>query len=379
MKVIFYVNTLFQVMVAIQLKRTVYCTDDADLVVTDRTGEKSEFSMRIKDKKIFRHVYYCNTKEFVAPGNLIKKTVCYLRGNVFPCSVLHQMDEIRESYDMFLYHNDNIDSQVLYDRLIKRNGEMNCIRFEEGYSIYIPLENTFTRGNRLRNFLGKKNLREVTEAVYVFNPGLLLVKFPYEVRELKKFDKNDKELLEIFNDIFDYHPDRAGTDALLHGALLCSLKQKYIIFEEAFLTDKEDVEDYELIKWIADSVGRENVLIKLHPRTEANRFQTLGIEVETHKVPWEVMQMNEDMSAKVLISIASGSILASKLYFDEDVRSLLLYQCLKSKPAKVSAEFEEYLKRFQKLFDHNLYIPENAEELKLYFAKMKEVRTEDDH
>ena len=248
MKVIFYANTLFQVMVAIQLKRTVYCADDADIVVTDRTGEKNDFSMRIRDKKIFHHVYYCNTKEFVAPRNLIKKTVCYLRGNVFPHSVLHQLDEITGSYDLFLFHNDNIDSQVLYDRLIKRNREMSCVRFEEGYSIYIPLENTFTKGNRLRNFLGKKNLREVTEAVYVFNPELLLVKFPYEVRELKKFDKNDKELLEIFNDIFDYHPDTAGTGALLHGPSRCSIKQKYIIFEEAFLTDKEDVEDYELIK-----------------------------------------------------------------------------------------------------------------------------------
>lgn len=355
MKIMFCINTLFQVMVAIQLKRTVYREDDADIVVTDRTGEQAGFAMRITDEKIFRHVYFCNSKEFAYPHGVVKKTFHYLAGNLFPHMVLHQLDEITGMYDLFLYHNDSIDCQVLYDRLIKKNKSMECVRFEEGYSVYIPLEHTYTKGNRLRNFLGKRNLRELTGFVYMFNPELLQVEMPYGIKRIDKINSDDHAMLEMLNRIFAYDPCK-------------SINQKYIVFEEAYATDGERIEDYELISFVADLVGKDNLLVKLHPRTEINRFLELGIETDTRKIPWEVIQMNEDMGEKVLISIASGSILASKLYFDEDVHSILMYKCLKSKPDKVSKEFEMYLERFGSLFDQNLFIPENKEKLKSYLT-----------
>lgn len=345
MKVIIIISSYFQLIVAIQLKRTVLKECEVDVVITDKSSHAEKVYKKLQNVDLFNKVILLQCREYLYAGNFIEKTMKYLYANFFPKHVFKELDLIEDKYDLLLYHNDTLDAAVIYDILHQRNNLLKCRRFEEGYSIYIPLENTKTRGNKLRNMLWKKNLREITELVYLFHPSLAVVDFPYPVFEIEKPTKNDKELKDICNYIFEYHKDEEHF-------------KKYIFFEEAFATDGEYISDLELVKEIADIVGKENIVVKLHPRSFENRFEKLGISTtKSGSVPWEVIQMNYDLGEHVLLTISSGSVLASALYFNENVKTYMLYACLDKKPKKISEEFIQYMSKVMQCSEKNIVIP----------------------
>ena len=112
---------------------------------------------------------------------------------------------------------------------------------------------------------------------------------------------------------------------------------------------------------IADIVGKENLLVKLHPRNKVDRFSKYGITTnKTIGMPWEVIQMNNNFSDKVFLTIASGSVLASKLYFGDNIKTYLLFNCTNKMSNMVGEEYFAYLKKVQEKFGiDDFYIPNN--------------------
>lgn len=55
------------------------------------------------------------------------------------------------------------------------------------------------------------------------------------------------------------------------------------------------VNDVELIEALADKVGKQNMMVKIHPRNPVNRFEKLGYKTNHNTaIPWEVIVMNTD-------------------------------------------------------------------------------------
>ena len=124
------------------------------------------------------------------------------------------------------------------------------------------------------------------------------------------------------------------------------------------------MDDFKLILYIAEIVGKENLLVKLHPRNKINRFEKYGIATnKTIGIPWELIQMNDDFSDKVLLTISSGSVLASKLYFNDNIKTYLLFNCTDKMSNMVTEKYFEYLKKLENKFGlDNFIIPKNEEE-----------------
>ena len=74
-------------------------------------------------------------------------------------------------------------------------------------------------------------------------------------------------------------------------------------------------------------VGRDNLIVKMHPRDNRKVFQDRGIHVfENSEIPWEAMQFNNDFSSKLFLTVTSGSVLGANLIIKKSVKSYFLFK-----------------------------------------------------
>ena len=161
------------------------------------------------------------------------------------------------------------------------------------------------------------NLEKCIQGIYLYHPELYLYQ-PQNIplHSIPLLSKQDENLRNILNRVFDYHTDERYS------------KARYIFFEESFSVDNEQVGDLDLVRFLAETLNKNEMLIKRHPRSIGNPYQVYGLQEGLSSIPWELIQMNEDISNKVLLTISSGSVLSSALYFGEPVQTYILYKCL---------------------------------------------------
>ena len=360
-RLLIVVSTSFQMIVAIQLKLKLFSEKKVDIIVTDYSNDSKVLASRLKDTKVFENVYTANVKGMVLRKIGFKKVWSYLKAYVNPEKALKEFSlQINNTYDKLLFFNLNLFTQLLYKKLVKLNNNLICERFEEGYNIYIKDGNIKPRTEKLQYLIGKTTLSERIKKIYLFNPELVRVDLKCQIEEISVLSRDDERLKDILNNVFNYTSKK-----------FC--EEKYIIFEETFFADNENINDIELFEKIADVVGKENILIKLHPRNPYDRFSEKGFKTNSDiGTPWELIQLNNDFNDKVLLTIASGSILASSLYFKDDINSIFLYKCTNNIPQKVNDAFIDYLENLKVCMkDCNFVIPQKFADLKKYLLGAK--------
>ena len=108
------------------------------------------------------------------------------------------------------------------------------------------------------------------------------------------------------------------------------------------------------MKQLAQQVGKENIMVKIHPRNPENRFEKLGFKTNKDtSIPWEVILMNiDDVSNKVFITIASQAILNPIMIFGLTIKAYSLYPCLTEIPQTLQGESWNFLYQlFEKYSD----------------------------
>lgn len=337
-------NTYFQLITAVNLALNNFSEDSNDIVVTDCSVGMIDKLELIKKSRLFDNVYYYESKKIIK-DNKIKKYLKYLFNRR---SILN--GKITNVYDEIVFYNLDVLCYALIDELNQNNRKLKCSRYDEGFSTYIIDRKNNIINNILRTILFKKNINKSIKKIYLYHPELLCYETNYKIEKIPNIDKKNNILKSLLNSIFDYKK--------------FDFTQKYVFFEESFFCDEKGIEDYNLIMNIANIVGKENLIIKLHPRNKIDRFSKQGIKVwDSLGIPWEIYQMNEDYSNKVFFTISSGSILASKLYFDENIKSYFLYNCTEKMSDMVNENFLKYLKMLKNNYDMKcVNIPDSEEE-----------------
>lgn len=349
-KIAILVNTYFQIIIAIKLKTSKYKDDEVDIIISNHSTDSVKIFNKLTNLSIFRKVYYINSKDVEKKRNRVLDNIHFL---LFPNIVLSKLDMNLNYYDEYIFYNIDKYTYLIYDALKVKNKNLKVIRFEEGYISYLHINLGVSNSYRiLRKILNKKSFEKSIDINLLFNPDLLLYNIDSEVEKIESFDRKDKYCLELINKIFDYN------------CLEDKYNQKYIFFEESFFCDGKDIDDLTLILKIADIVGKENILVKLHPRNKVDRFSKYGIVTnKTIGIPWEVIQMNNNFSDKVFLTISSGSVLASRLYFGDTIKTFLLYNCTNNMSDMVTEKYLKYLKKVEEKFGlDNFVIPHNEEE-----------------
>ncbi len=293
MKVLFFCNTYYQLIVAIRMRMTLKKADKVSVVLTDVSRNAERVCDNLKSGRIFDGAYYLKTDE--KDG---KSTWQYLKegiNGIIPAGMENDL-----FYDELIGFNYDLPTCALYASLEKANRSICCNVMEEGLLSYAT-EDSDCRAAKLirlsRKLLFKKNAREKRELFYCFNPKAY--KGPFTPVEIPPVAADDTELREALFDVF------------LDGNEPEMYKEKYIYLSSVYdFEGGAPVGELDVAIQIANVVGYDNLIVKVHPRDDLTRYRKAGLAVaENSSVPWEVFQIGCDFSEKVLVSSFSGSMI----------------------------------------------------------------------
>ena len=164
----------------------------------------------------------------------------------------------------------------------------------------------------LRKLIGKPAIFDYYEKFYCVYPELYrgtlkAVRIPQISCENIQLKKMLADAFQIKTDV-DYN------------------RYKYIYFESIYDTEGRGIGETELLLKLASRVGKENILVKKHPRSTSHIFEESGIAVDTNSsAPFEAIQLNNDLSGCTFVSAMSGSVLSVNSIIDQPSPVLLIY------------------------------------------------------
>lgn len=325
-KTLIIATTVYHIIVAIQMRRTVLKSHDLDLIIGDETPNIERLVRPLQKTKLFNEIYFVKMNDYnKAKGRYEQYT------KLDYCLKKHidiqRMFRVEKKYDIFLvpyFHPFYLNLYSFIRTFV--NKKIHVYLYEEGLAIYSNI------GIILDNY--KKDCENVSiyrrthygvmlneiRGIITFNPQLYQWGKQYKKIQIPYLNREDKKLLNILNDVFEYH-----------GEYESQYKKKVIFFEEAKYADGISVNDISVVNRIADVVGKENVLVKLHPRMIKNRFQPLGYETNSDNlIPWELLYMNHDFENTLLVSVASSSIVHPMILFKDNLHALFLFKMVHS-------------------------------------------------
>lgn len=330
MKKLILCNTVYQTLVALWI---VYMSEEDviwDAIISDHMNDSEQIAERIKKSGLFEQVYHVNS--LAITNNLVcKEGFSRVFDTVFPMHELKKYVNIKSVYSDIYFANFDSFSQILYNALSHRVSDIKLHLFEEGLASYSSFEKYYSElklyygGEKfgVKGFLHKYIYRtkvipgNLTEFL-AFNPQLVQWNPECKINSMKKIDCKDMRFRGIINKVFQYDPFMNEYD------------KKFIFFEESFFAEGSEVNDVQLIEALALKVGKENIMIKIHPRNSVNRFEKLGYKTNHNtSIPWEVIVMNsDDLSDKILITVASSCIINPIIVFGKKIQAYSLFDCI---------------------------------------------------
>ncbi len=353
---LFIVNQLFQLMVATQMRMTLFADADADLLLINSSSGIGGVYENIRDAGIYGDVFIVKRNTLPSDAQRVKLLFTQLLDREWRFFEDSSFVPTKE-YDAVFFNDPSLQNTMIA-LYLNRHKAVPMYRFEEGLGTYLSEFGTSSKRflftykvwSHALQLLGRPSPLKIMSGHYYFFPGLIQYEPRYKTFQIPPFTLTDGRFRDF---VLNTYP------MPLEG----EFDRKYIFFEENIVNG--GIDDYSLIMKIADLVGRENLMIKLHPRRAVDRFSDQGIKVSVSTgTPWEAVMMKLDTSDKVLMTISSSAALSSRLYFNSRVKTFMLYKLFdRLNPNLQSPEqYLQYMEDFQKTYDDgNFIIPENEE------------------
>lgn len=313
MKKIIICNTYYQFILALQMKLTIFADDYVALILTDQTkGLLDIYNRLIKDNQLFGQTYYFKTKDFSSRKD---SATGYLKDIIHTTIGTNNFNILKDqSFEEFVFYNCDYSTLAIYDVLKKNNKQIKSSRFEEGILSYNRTE-SYGRLNlilKLRILVNKDNIYEQAKIFYCVYPELYGGYLdPLRIPEIE-------ENSPIVNYIRKYFGIMSNSG---------ERKERYI-----FLTSVYDFEggspihEIDVAKKVAELVGINNLLIKIHPRDTRGVYEAEGFHVDKNSsIPWEVILLVNKLNNKVFLTATSGSVMSTNLIMKDKPKSFFLF------------------------------------------------------
>ena len=352
-------NTYYQLIFSIQLKKTLFKNDDVTVLVSDHSKNADIIEKRMEALSVFDNVFFVKTIELLRSSKKFLKIrqftdVCFKRKNIFSSVILKDINNL--FFDEMVLYNIERDSVAIYSFLSAYNKSIKLSRFEEGILSYNnSVQKIVTPKRRIMDFVrmiqGKPQFTKAGTNFYCFYPELykgelLPVKVPL-------IDSNS-ETVDVIRKVFNVNLSEND------------YKEKYIFFTSVLDFEGEHpIGEYELVCRIAEIVGKENMLVKIHPRDRRTIYSDNGFKVDKNSsIPWEAIQLTGNFDDKVFLTATSGSVLSGSFMSSDSPRTYYLYELCKIDGNTIA---EESRKSIVELL--------NNESIKSLFSNIKVIKS----
>lgn len=378
-KVLAICNTPLQIIYAVHLRYSIYKDCEFDVIISDQMNRSEEISENAKLSECFNNVFNVKTFEYawkVNPLDLdMKKGIkFYLNYKKTIKSYVEEHFGLNLGHDVLLFNNIDKFSDLISQYLRHKNKKCEVYMYEEGFATYLVQGQTLLRHynknsgikSKIKSVLfGKTHVATALNAIYVFDPSNIKWQSPFEIKTMPKMDANNMQLVEGLNKIFGFEK------------MVDKYEEPIIFFEEGYRKDGYDPGDIEILKAIGEVAGKENIIVKKHPRSIDGKIQAEGFKTNVDTViPWEIIILNHpEFAKKTFVTISSGAAVVPYLLFGMETKSVVLAEMIKEKCASWGEERNTYINYMLE----NIYLPnpnrfvslKSISEIKDYFKNLE--------
>ena len=323
-RIICLCTTYFQMITAIQMRRTLFSGDEFSVVMTDGSNGSQQVSERLRETGIFDEVFFVTRArgalaEFKSARQKAERFLNYFVKGSY-------VSYLTKPYDLFLAYNFNWYAFMMFNALQQDNRDIKVAKFEEGILSYFVDDHRFEydyflKIKKIKRILRQPVMFDKLHTFYCFYPEFYDGKL--STAKIPPLEHDDAWMRDTLCFLFDVDAEKLVYD------------RKFLYF--ASMLDSEVVKgesgEFEILKSIVDVVGKDNIMVKLHPRENApERYHDLGVAIDTNSdVPFEVIQLVKDFSDKVFITCLSSSTINLATILPRRSKTYLTYGMLPEK------------------------------------------------
>lgn len=357
--ILFYANTFYQLMVAINLRETIVADSKADIVLTDHTNGMEDVAFKLREENIFKNVYfiqiknYDQGKQFLFDENSVQEKFF---GTAIQVEKIIRLNDV---YDEFWFAYPTNFIKLLYSYIcIKKGRTVDAFCFEDGLSVYCEASQWFqeklTWKSKVIRILQKHTeLRKGLKGIYMFMPELREWNMDVPIYRMPKIESaNFSKYRSIFENGFDQKTSNF----------------KYYYFEQNFRAIGN--RDVDVLEEIARIIGKNNIYVKLHPRTEQDRFSKRGfLTNKDNYFPSEMLFLCDGLEDKYFLSIFSSSLVVPYIAFGVKTVSISLLGLFDENLHRTIKQMKVLFERLMEIEPDVFYMPLSIEDLKAIVEK----------
>lgn len=299
-----------QVMRAVHMKmRMELCNDSADIYIPYKCPGYKEIASNLEKISIFKNVYPVDKP-------IWKSHVAFHL--LFGHSALSKMIR-RKSYTKLFGFNieDEVTFALFNLNRNKKNFEYHCV--EDGpniYRIYEPKRHPWYHPFKILGI--KQQAYHITRWWSSCSEFIVLPSSFYTtIEKLPIISVHDEEYIKAIDSVFDYKeiPELENADVLIMD------ESHYV---DGLMIDNADVSFY---KEIQKRYPDKQFLVKMHPRTQENRYKTDFEIMRSTSLPWELYVLNRHSKNNkdlIQISIVCGTMLSDRFMFGVEGKKIIL-------------------------------------------------------
>lgn len=344
-------GTLAQLFNAIVLKQSILCDCEADICLVNTSNKFEGFVERIRKENLFRNVYVMEIQPDSNQSLRHKIKKFFLNMSVVN-EIGDKLPNKEIQYDCIYISGPSSLIIGVYYFFKQKNTDIRLFIYEEGvheYYMYLWKRNKALR--LYSKIIYKRFYLDDAEGVLVYDHNFALDE-PSHIKkiDLPKLDRVLQTIVSPLNNIFAFDKN----------VLEIFDQYKVLFIEQECFIDKENRKQREILQIILDKVGKENILVKLHPASSPDKYTDM--DVECKKIPYtmELIRLNSTRKDLTLISVFSSAVFNYKIIFDDEPEIILLNNLVQGS----SSEMKKISKKFASAYPSGkISSPSTKEEL----------------
>ncbi|MGN1119346.1 MAG: hypothetical protein ACI4Q4_03240 [Oscillospiraceae bacterium] len=345
--ILFRATSHHQLVNAIAIKVHDFPNVEADLILSTHT-DFTPYLDAIRSCGLFRKVFYVDdvsvSHEFVKKP--MEERLKFTRNVENLWGI-----ELDKKYTDYFYGHEVLCNKLFYYYLLKVQKDVIPHSFQEGCSSYLVNSTDQTRIDSIDHaYYKEKSLKVCLKDMYFYNPNLLLYT-PTTV--LKTIDLSNPLIGETVLKIYNPPPIP---------------KEKYMYFAVSSEYQGVSSNEVELLDMIAKVVGKENIIIKNHPRCSFDKFTYRGYKVMQTSVAAEALCYTPGIRDKVLIAPISTSLMSAQFILQKNFNAILVNELLSIDLSRFIKENELMDELLRKMIN----VPRRFSEQSMFYARSEE-------